>query len=148
MNLRFQRIHQSLGRADPVSPASSPLPPAQARSTAAPGRPPLACPRAPGLGLISSRRAAVCQQRAATKTALFFHLRTGFHYSFLQRSASGRAVSRVKSKLSHSDWGKSTGAASWSRNWKGSQGTAFYREDAKSRRGRALSKVTRLAERT
>lgn len=145
VNLRFQRIHQSLPGADPVSAALRP-PPAALRLQAAP-TPASPAPTPPASGSFPRDVLLFANSGQPRKRPFSFISGRG-STSFLPGSASGRAASRVKSKLSPSGWGKGTGAASRSRGRRGSRGTAFCREDAESRRGGAPSKVTRLAERT
>ncbi|KAM7225307.1 hypothetical protein CapIbe_023284 [Capra ibex] len=68
--------------------------------------------------------------------------------ALLQDQPSPSAAMVLTSKFGQGDRGRSAGARSWRRSWRDPQGTALDREDTKATRERALSKVTRLAERT
>lgn len=85
---------------------------------------------------------------ASHQNGFFFFFFPSLGRALLQDQPSPSAAMVLTSKFGQGDRGRSAGALSWRRSWRDPQGTALDREDTKATRGRALSKVTRLAERT
>lgn len=140
VNSRFQRIHQSLGGADPVPPPSSPGPAALGSRSAR--NFPLACPPRPRPQARFLQTCRCLPTAASHENGPFL---SSLGRAPSQDQLSGRADGGSDKQVPPRRRAPDRGCRVLEPQLEGPLGD---RGDTKARRGRALFKVTRLAERT